>query len=178
MEDPVTLSGVPQNGELIWIRLSAGAEEAGLRLDQFVYRRVTTFSRMYLRRLFDEDRVILNGAGAPPGRRIVCGDEAAVQVDENCSTSMSPEHGPLTILYEDADLLVVDKPAGMVMHPAGRHRSRTLANFLTAYLNPDPPVRVRPGLPHRLDGILRDWCWWRGRSRLSETSPSNFNGEK
>ena len=127
--------------------------EAGERLDQLLARRVPTVSRMRLRQALDEDGVRVNGETRPAGWRVDTGDRVELALDPDQASAMTPEAIPLTLLHEDASLVVVEKPAGMVVHPAGRHRSGTLVNALAHHFNvagaADPPVR--PGLAHRLD---------------------------
>ena len=127
--------------------------EAGDRLDRILAGRVPQLSRMRLRQALDEGAVSVNGGPLPAGQRLLAGDRVELRVDLEEPTAMTPEPISLSILYEDAQIIVVDKPADMVVHPAGRHRSGTLANALAYHFNvaggADPPVR--PGIVHRLD---------------------------
>jgi len=133
-----------------WI---AGPEDEGRRLDRFVELRVLTLSRMRLRLEIDRGAARVNGAVRPAGWRLRAGDQVVLDAAPSRVTAMTPEPLPLRILYEDADLVVVEKAAGMVVHPAGRHRGGTLANALAHHFNvagaAEPPVR--PGIVHRLD---------------------------
>lgn len=127
--------------------------EAGKRLDHLLAERIPELSRMWLRQAIEEGRATVNGAVQPPGNRVCLGDRVEVELPELAGTAMCPEPIPLRVLCEDAALAVVEKPSDMVMHPAGRHRSGTLANALAHHFNVAggaiPPVR--PGLVHRLD---------------------------
>ena len=127
--------------------------ESGARLDEALAARIPTVSRMRLKMLLDQNRVRVNGESRPAGWRLAAGDSVEVEIDSGITTATTPEPIPIAVLYEDADLLVVDKAAGMVVHPAGRHQSGTLANALAYHFNvagaADPPIR--PGLVHRLD---------------------------
>lgn len=123
------------------------------RLDHVLARRVPHLSRMRLRQALDAAGVRVNGSPQPAGWRVRAGDVVQAEFPEDAVSAMTPEPIPLTILHEDEALIVVDKPAGMVVHPAGRYRSGTLANALAHHFNvagaADPPIR--PGMVHRLD---------------------------
>lgn len=127
--------------------------EAGRRLDDVLAGRVSWLSRMRLRQLLDGGTVRVNQAPRAAGWRVRAGDQVLAPLPEDAATAMTPEPIPVNVLYEDAWLAVVEKPAGMVVHPAGRHQSGTLANALAHHFNvvgaADPPVR--PGMAHRLD---------------------------
>jgi 23S rRNA pseudouridine1911/1915/1917 synthase len=127
--------------------------EAGERLDRVLAARVPQLSRMRLRQALDQGAVRVNGEARPAGWRVDAGCRVTLDLPLDLTTAMTPEPLPVTILYEDTDLVVVEKPAGMVVHPAGRHQSGTLANALAYHFNvaggADPPVR--PGIVHRLD---------------------------
>jgi 23S rRNA pseudouridine1911/1915/1917 synthase len=129
------------------------ASETRLRLDELLARRLPGLSRMYLRQGLDAGEVRVNGLPRPAGWRVDAGDRVELRFPTEAGTAMTPEPIPLTVLHEDAHLIVVEKPAGMVVHPAGRHRSGTLANALAYHFNvaggAEPPIR--PGIVHRLD---------------------------
>lgn len=128
-------------------------EEGRKRLDEVLASRVPGLSRMRLRQAVEEGAVRVNGETGAPGRRVNEGDRIRLDLDPDQPTAMTPEPIPLSILFEDPHLIVVDKPAGMVVHPAGQHRGGTLANALAYHFNvaggADPPIR--PGMVHRLD---------------------------
>ena len=130
-----------------------GEALAGCRLDEALAMLVPGVSRMRLRTVLDAGEVTVNGAPQAAGWRVAAGDVVEIEVDEQALSAMTPEAIPLEILFEDAHLIVVVKPAGMVVHPAGRHRSGTLANALAHHFNvaggAEPPIR--PGMVHRLD---------------------------
>lgn len=131
----------------------ADPDDHGRRLDDVLARRFPQLSRMHLRRLLDAGGVTVGATPAPAGWRLREGDAVAVVGDLAATSAMTPEALPLRVWLEDEHLAVVEKPAGMVVHPAGRHRSGTLANALAHHFNvaggADPPIR--PGLTHRLD---------------------------
>jgi 23S rRNA pseudouridine1911/1915/1917 synthase len=126
--------------------------EAGARLDQFLARRLT-WSRARLQKLLKSGRVLVGGRARPPSYRVREGDTVRVAVPAPAPSHLTPEALPLTIVYEDRDLLVVHKPPGQVVHPAPGHRGGTLLNAL---LHRCPDLAEigevsRPGLVHRLD---------------------------
>jgi 23S rRNA pseudouridine1911/1915/1917 synthase len=131
------------------------ADGSGERLDVFVTRRCPGLSRSNVQRLIREGGVTV---GDPPlsgraGQRLECGDRVAVRIPREEPVALRPEPLPLTIVYEDDDLLVVDKPAGMTVHPAAGVRRGTLAAALLAYRPELAGVGgpERPGIVHRLD---------------------------
>jgi 23S rRNA pseudouridine1911/1915/1917 synthase len=132
--------------------LAVTPAEARWRLDELLAARIPVLSRMRLRTALDAGEVTVNGAPRPAGWRVEAGDAVELALDGRPS-AMSPEPIPLHVYYEDEALIVVEKPGGMVVHPAGRHRSGTLANALAYHFNllggADPPIR--PGMVHRLD---------------------------
>jgi len=130
------------------------AAEARRRLDEVVAARLGGISRMRLRQAIESGEVVLNGETVLGGHRVAEGDRVGYDFRDLGPTAMTPEPIPLSVLYEDAHLLAVDKPAGMAAHPTPHHRTGTLANALTYHLNRDrgpDDAWVRPGLPHRLD---------------------------
>ena len=129
------------------------AERAGSRLDAFIAEAVTDVSRSLAAALVREGRVTVNGHPTRPAYRVGAGDEVAVTVIRPPSLSAAPEEMPLDIIYQDTDLAVVDKPAGLVVHPAPGHPGGTLANALAARFPSSRAVgeAERPGIVHRLD---------------------------
>ncbi len=128
-------------------------EQDGLRLDEILAARVAQVSRMRLRHWLDQGEVRVNGDPQAAGWRARACDRVSLELPDGTSTAMDPEPIPLSIIYEDEHLIVIRKPAGMVVHPAGRHRSGTVVNALAHHFNvagaADPPIR--PGVVHRLD---------------------------
>lgn len=135
------------------LRLSVTAASHRYRLDDYIAERVPELSRMRLHRLIEEGAGIVNGVSRPPGYRLAKGDSVSFCADLDAPTSMKPERIPIDILFEDEWLAVVDKPAGMVVHPCGHHRDGTLANALAYHWNVANKSGevVRPGIVHRLD---------------------------
>jgi 23S rRNA pseudouridine1911/1915/1917 synthase len=124
----------------------------GARLDQAIPALAPDVSRSYGRQLIEAGRVLLNGRPARPAQKVRAGDEVAVTVPEPAPVAAQAEPMDLRIVYEDAEVLVIDKPAGLVTHPAPGHATGTLVNGLLAHtdqlsLHGD----IRPGIVHRLD---------------------------
>ena len=135
--------------------------ESGLgriRLDDYLFARFGSLSRMYLRELVRSNQVIVNGDYPNIGTRLRANDFIEISVDMSRGTAMQPEDIPLDIVYEDESIIVVNKAAGMLVHPTHRDKNGTLLNALTFHLNEryltqirKDAKRVRPGLVHRLD---------------------------
>jgi 23S rRNA pseudouridine1911/1915/1917 synthase len=128
-------------------------EQAGLRLDLFLTDRGIGLSRSQVQRAVEEGRVQVNGQTVRSGRKLKAGDVVAVVLPAARPSGVLPEAIPLKILYEDASLLVVDKPARMVVHPAAGHSSGTLVNALLHHCRDLSGIGgvLRPGIVHRLD---------------------------
>lgn len=129
-------------------------EEPVGRLDRYVADRCPRLSRSMAQRLIHEGRILVNGA---PTRASYCpapGDLVRVEIPSQAPLVPLPEELPLQVLYEDEHLLVVEKPPGMVVHPAPSHPTGTLVNALLAH-RPDVAQAdldpQRPGIVHRLD---------------------------
>ncbi|MGB9634043.1 MAG: S4 domain-containing protein, partial [Chloroflexaceae bacterium] len=103
------------------ITLYSAPDDAGERLDRFVSRTVAGLSRSYAQQLIAEGRVTVNGRSARASHLLRGGERILVSVPPPQPTTLEPEAIPLKIVYEDADIVVVDKPAGMVVHPAPGH---------------------------------------------------------
>ncbi len=129
------------------------ADGASMRLDRFLAGAVTDCSRAFLQQLISKGSVLVGGAPAKPSLRLMQGQEILVELPEPEPTRAEPEPIPLDILYEDAAVIVVNKPAGMVVHPSyGRERG-TLVNALLHHCRDLSGVggELRPGIVHRLD---------------------------
>jgi len=127
-------------------------EEAGERLDRILAAQHPDRSRATYQRWIAEGRVELDGAIASASARPKAGQRVAVRPAPPPPSDAEPEAIPLTVLYEDADLVVIDKPAGMVVHPAPGHSGGTLVNALLHHFGALPGEdAARPGIVHRLD---------------------------
>jgi 23S rRNA pseudouridine1911/1915/1917 synthase len=133
--------------------ITVDAPGAGKRIDSFLHERLPEFSRARLQSWIKNGRVTLGGQPVRPSYLVRTGDELSVQPTELPPLRAEPEELPLKILYEDPDMIVVDKPAGMVVHAGAGHSRGTLVNALLHHfgslssLNGD----LRPGIVHRLD---------------------------
>ncbi len=128
-------------------------EQGGLRVDRYIADQADDLSRSFVQKLLDEGRVTIGGQVPKASYRVEAGDVIVVRVPPPQPLRISAEDIPLSIIYEDADLVVVDKPAGMVVHPAQGHPSGTLVNALLSHCKDLSGVggRRRPGIVHRLD---------------------------
>ena len=133
--------------------LALDAEGSGERLDVFVARRCPGLSRSLVQRLIREGNVTVRGRAARAGQRLEASDRVLVRMPPEEPEALPAERIPLAIVYEDEDLLVVDKPAGLTVHPAAGVRRGTLAGALLAYRPELAGVGgpERPGIVHRLD---------------------------
>jgi 23S rRNA pseudouridine1911/1915/1917 synthase len=134
------------------VHLLVEEEAAGVRLDRFAADSVPDLSRSYARQLIEDAHIRINDRAARPSSLVRQGDVVTVWLPLPQPTDLIPEDIPLTVVYEDTDVVVVDKPAGMVVHPAPGHLTGTLVNALLARY-PDIAVGgdLRPGIVHRLD---------------------------
>lgn len=123
------------------------------RLDKALAENLPDVSRSRLQRLIAEGRVTVDGASARQSSRLRAGQRVVVVIPEPAPGQLLPQDIPLSVVYQDNDILVVDKPAGLTVHPAPGHPDRTLVNALLA-LCPDLQGiggTLRPGIVHRLD---------------------------
>jgi len=143
-------SDTEQNSNLT---LTVAAEAAGERLDAFLASQIEGWSRARLQRLIDDADVLVNGNAAKPSYKIRANDEIEVELTPRPSESFSPEDILIDVVYEDDALIVVNKPAGMVVHPAAGISGGTLANALAFHFQQLSTTagKARPGIVHRLD---------------------------
>jgi 23S rRNA pseudouridine1911/1915/1917 synthase len=129
------------------------SESGAERLDRFLAGRCPDLSRSRLQRLIADGHVTVDGLPAKPAARLRAGQHVSVTVAEPAPSELAPQPIPLTVVYEDRDVLVVDKPAGMTVHPAAGHPDQTLANAVLAHVPEISGVgsALRPGIVHRLD---------------------------
>jgi 23S rRNA pseudouridine1911/1915/1917 synthase len=132
--------------------LDVGPDGAGVRLDVFVASALG-LSRTRVQRLLDEDRIRLDGRAPRKSEVLTVGQRVAVDVPPPAALAAEPEPIPLTIVFQDADLVVVDKPAGLVVHPSAGHARGTLVNALLHHVHDLSGIggALRPGIVHRLD---------------------------
>ena len=135
------------------LTFSVTDDEAGERLDSFLAARIQDWSRARLQRLIEESDVLVNGRSVKSSYKTHPHDEIEIELTSLPSASFAAEEIPLEIVHEDDDLIVVNKPAGMVVHPAAGSASGTLANALAFHFRELSTTAgpVRPGIVHRLD---------------------------
>jgi 23S rRNA pseudouridine1911/1915/1917 synthase len=134
-------------------RITIGPDDAGVRLDAYLASQIQGWSRARLQRLIETEDVLVNGKVSKPSYKLREQDEIEVELTAPPGASFAPENIPIEIVYEDETLVVVNKPAGLVVHPASGTPSGTLANALAYHFQqlPDSATGVRPGIVHRLD---------------------------
>jgi len=127
-------------------------EEKDVRLDVFLTKN-TTFSRSFIKTMNEEDRILVNGKVEKAGFKLRIGDVIEVEEKEIEQIDVSPENIPLDIVYEDEDLLVINKQVGLVVHPCNTTKSHTLVNALMYHIKNLSSINgvMRPGIVHRLD---------------------------
>ena len=128
-------------------------DESGLRLDHFLTMKEEVLSRSFIQKLIKEKSITVNGNPSKPSYKLRDNDQVEVIVPEPEPSHAQPEDIPLNVLYEDDVLVVINKPAGMVTHPAPGNRSGTLVNAILAYCSNLSGIGgvQRPGIVHRLD---------------------------
>lgn len=128
-------------------------DEAGRRLDVVISSLDAQLTRNRAQKLVDEQAVTVNGGSAKSNYRVRCGDLVTIMMPRPRPLEVKPEEIPLDIVYEDADLLVVNKPQGMVVHPAAGNYSGTLVNALLDHCEDLSGINgvIRPGIVHRID---------------------------
>ena len=126
-------------------------EAAGERLDRFLALLEEVGSRAAAERLIEEGRVLVNGEPRPKSHRLDPGEELALDVPESRKSELEPEELDLRVAWEDEHLLVVDKPAGIVVHPSAGHARGTLVHGLLGRAIAGGGEAERPGIVHRLD---------------------------
>lgn len=134
-------------------RLVFARGRAPERLDRYLTEQLPEKSRSQIRKLIDEERVTVDGAAVRAAFKLRGGEEVQVTIPDALPVETLPQDIPLDILYEDRDLIVINKPPGMVVHPAAGHDSGTLVNALLHHCRDLSGIsgELRPGIVHRLD---------------------------
>ena len=129
------------------------ADNQGARLDKYVCDKLPELSRTRVQKLIADGYVTVNDRGAKAGLKLDIGDRLRVIIPPTPPSPLEPEAIPLNIIYEDDDLLVIDKPAGLAVHPAPGHPGHTLVNAILSHFPhlADIGDSLRPGVVHRLD---------------------------
>jgi 23S rRNA pseudouridine1911/1915/1917 synthase len=135
------------------IKYVVDADETGLRLDKFLHQHLPEFSRTFYQKLIKKNHVTVNGQFVKPSYNILQDEIVQIELPAVEETGITAENIPLSILYQDKDLIVIDKPAGMIVHPGAGIKSGTLVNALLYHCRDLSGVggRLRPGIVHRLD---------------------------
>ena len=133
--------------------VSVPAESGGDRIDRFLASTLPGISRSQLQRLIRDGRVRLGSLEVKPNHLVREGEQIVVDIPEPVDPTPQPEALDVPIVFEDRDLVVVDKPAGMVVHPAAGHAGGTLVNALLHHIDDLSGIggEKRPGIVHRLD---------------------------
>ncbi len=134
-------------------RFVVATAAAGQRLDSFLAQQIAEVSRSQLARHIGQAAVTVNGAAGVPSRKLRAGDVIVWEPPPVVATDIVAEALPLTVVHEDRWLVVVDKPAGLVVHPAPGHEAGTLVNALLAHVKDLRGIggELRPGIVHRID---------------------------
>ena len=129
-------------------------QNCNVRIDRFLAEQLPDISRSYIQKLIKEKQIYVNGQPVKANYKTGTQDEIKIHIPELIEPDIVPENIPLDILYEDHDILIVNKPKGMVVHPAAGHYSGTLVNALMYYCKDDLSGIngvMRPGIVHRID---------------------------
>jgi 23S rRNA pseudouridine1911/1915/1917 synthase len=149
MDSLAKASTSPDNETLT---LAVNDADAGVRLDAFLAAHIESWSRARLQRLIEAGEVLVNSKVVKAAHKVSAGDEVEVELTSPPVTNFTPEDIPLNIVFEDDYLVVVNKPAGLVVHPAAGVHSGTLANALAYHFQRlSNAGSLRPGIVHRLD---------------------------
>ncbi|MBR3283308.1 MAG: RluA family pseudouridine synthase, partial [Ruminococcus sp.] len=136
------------------VRLTAADEAAGSRIDKYISDNIAELTRSAVQGLLSKESVLVNGKSVSKNYKLRSGDEVTVEILEPEPMDAVPEDIPLEIVYEDSDLLVVNKPKGMVVHPAHGNYTGTLVNALLHHCGDSLSGIngvIRPGIVHRID---------------------------
>jgi 23S rRNA pseudouridine1911/1915/1917 synthase len=136
------------------VSVAVDLAEVGERVDKVLTAHIhdVALSRSALSRLCDDGRVVVRGAPVKASYRVRAGDVVTVDVPPGAPSTAEAEDIPITVVFEDRDLLVVDKPAGLVVHPARGHETGTLVNAVLHHAEVDDDEDpLRPGIVHRID---------------------------
>ncbi len=125
----------------------------GIRIDRYLSEYYADLSRSYLQKLLKDGGVLVDGKIVKSNYKVSSGERILMEIPEAVEPKILPEEIALDILYEDADIILVNKPKGMVVHPAAGHDSGTLVNALLAHCGDLSGINgvLRPGIVHRID---------------------------
>lgn len=134
--------------------LTVEPDESDIRIDKYIATELTQFSRSFIQKLIQDGLVTASGKVVKANYKVQTGDEISIQVPEPVELDIRPENIPLDILYEDKDIVIINKGKGMVVHPAAGHYSGTLVNALMYHCKDELSGIngvMRPGIVHRID---------------------------
>ena len=128
-------------------------EDSGMRLDKYLAKTLPDFSRTHIAKIIDEENVLVNSKIAKSSLKVKEGDEVDITFPEVQELKIEKEDIPLDVVYEDEDILIINKPQGMVVHPSNGHNEHTLVNAVLAYSDDLSGINgvARPGIVHRID---------------------------
>src|ERR1700722_13822206 len=155
-QDKMREISMPEEDSFAEDGFEVGEEAAGERLDRFLATHLSDISRTHVQTLIDEGRVLVNGRAKKPSYKLEAGETVEVKIPPPPLPGVEAENIPLDILYEDADVAVVNKPAGMIVHPGAGADSGTLVAALLYRLEVGKGFSMgggplRPGFVHRID---------------------------
>ena len=136
------------------MNVTLSVETAGQRADQFLAARLDGLTRSAAQKLLEEGHVLCQGRPLKKNDRLKPGDQVAVCIPDPTPVELLPQDIPLEVVYEDEDVIVVNKPVGMVVHPAPGHPDGTLVNALLFHCGQSLSGingQLRPGIVHRID---------------------------
>lgn len=129
-------------------------DEQKVRIDGYISKKDSDLSRVAVQRLIEEEKILVNGKKVKPSYKVVKNDEITIEEEKPKEVSIKAENIPLEVIYEDDDIIAVNKPKGMVVHPANGNPDGTLVNALMAICKDSLSGiggEIRPGIVHRLD---------------------------
>lgn len=135
-------------------QFTVGEDEKAIRIDKYLSEQCPDISRSYLQKLLKTEAVFVGGKPVKSSYKTAAGDLIELEIPEAVEPEIIPEEMELDILYEDSDIILINKPKGMVVHPAAGHYSGTLVNGLMAHCRADLSGIngvMRPGIVHRID---------------------------
>lgn len=127
--------------------------DSNIRLDKYLSKKCPDKSRTFLAKLIDEKEVTVNGKNEKASYKLSEKDEVEINIPEDKPLEVNAEDIPLDIIYEDKDILIINKPQGLVVHPAPGHYEHTLVNAILNHCTDLSGINgvIRPGIVHRID---------------------------
>lgn len=152
VSEPNDLRNIDSSPDTNTLSLTVTAADEGTRLDAYLTTQIEGWSRARLQKLIDAGDVLVNTKSAKAAYKVSAGDEVEVELSASPAADFVPENIPLDVVFEDDELIVINKPAGLVVHPAAGVQSGTLANALAYHFQQLANAgSIRPGIVHRLD---------------------------